>query len=78
MEEHMEYWDLYDAQRQKTGRIHQRGVPLNEGEYHLVVHGCLFNAAGQILIQQRQPFKEGWSNLWDVTVGGSAQQGETP
>ena len=74
----MEHWDLYDAQRQKTGRIHQRGIPMNEGEYHLVVHGCLFNAAGQMLIQQRQPFKEGWSNLWDVTVGGSAQLGETP
>lgn len=75
---YMEQWDVYDWQRQKTGRVHERGVPLNDGEYHLVVHGCLFNAAGQMLIQQRQPFKEGWPNLWDVTVGGSALSGETP
>ncbi|MBQ7784419.1 MAG: NUDIX domain-containing protein, partial [Oscillospiraceae bacterium] len=27
--------------------------------------------------QQRQPFKEGWSNLWDITVGGSAVAGDT-
>ena len=25
-----------------------------------------------MLIQQRQPFKEGWSGMWDITVGGSA------
>jgi len=30
-----------------------------------------------MLIQQRQPWKEGWSNMWDVTVGGSALSGET-
>ena len=30
-----------------------------------------------MLIQQRQPFKQGWSNLWDVTVGGSAVAGDT-
>ena len=29
-----------------------------------------------MLIQQRQPFKNGWSNLWDVTVGGHASTGE--
>ena len=30
-----------------------------------------------MLIQQRQPFKSGWSNLWDVTVGGSAVSGDS-
>ena len=30
-----------------------------------------------MLIQQRQPFKEGWSNMWDITVGGSAVAGDT-
>ena len=29
-----------------------------------------------MLIQQRQPFKEGWPNLWDITVGGSAIAGD--
>ena len=29
------------------------------------------------LMTQRQPFKEGWPNMWDVTVGGSAVAGDT-
>ena len=29
-----------------------------------------------MLIQQRQPFKEGWPGMWDVSVGGSAVKGE--
>lgn len=74
----MELWDVYDALRQKTGKTHERGVPLAAGEHHLVVHGCLFNPEGKMLIQQRQPFKEGWPNLWDVTASGSALSGETP
>lgn len=30
-----------------------------------------------MLIQQRQPFKAGWPNMWDVSVGGSAIAGES-
>lgn len=30
-----------------------------------------------MLIQQRQPFKDGWANMWDITVGGSATVGDT-
>ena len=30
-----------------------------------------------MLIQQRQPFKEGWPNLWDLTAGGCAVAGES-
>ena len=73
----MEYWDLYDRNRIPTGEIHQRGKPLPEGRYHMVVHVVIFNTNGEMLIQQRQPFKEGWPNLWDITVGGSAVAGDT-
>lgn len=73
----MESWDLYDRDRIPTGEIHQRGKPLPEGRYHMVVHVAIFNSQGQMLIQQRQPFKEGWPNMWDITVGGSAVAGDT-
>lgn len=72
----MELWDVYDADRRRTGRTAARGAPLGPGEYHLVIHVCLFNAAGEMLIQQRQPFKQGWPDRWDFTVGGSVQAGE--
>jgi len=73
----MEFWDLYTRDRIPTGDIHQRGKPLPEGRYHLVVHVVIFNTRGEMLIQQRQPFKEGWPNMWDVTVGGSAIAGDS-
>ena len=72
----MELWDLYDRDRHPTGEIHQRGLPMPKGRYHLVVHVVIFNSKGEMLIQQRQPFKEGWPNLWDITVGGSAIAGD--
>ena len=73
----MELFDLYTAEREKTARTRVRGEPMPQGFYRLVVHVCIFNPEGQMLIQQRQPFKEGWSNLWDVTVGGSAISGDS-
>lgn len=73
----MENWDLYDLHRNKTGKITTRGSEMAPDEYHLVVHVCLFNKQGEMLIQQRQPFKYGWSNYWDVTCGGSAIRGDT-
>ena len=72
-----EYWNIYDIDRNLTDRIHKRGVPLAEGDYHLVVHLCIFNSKGELLIQRRQPWKRGWPGLWDLTVGGSAVLGES-
>lgn len=73
----MELWDVYDVKRNKTGRTMVRGEAFTDGDYHLVVHVCIFNSKGEMLIQQRQPFKEGWPNMWDISVGGSAVQGDS-
>ena len=73
----MELWDIYDMNRNKTNRTVLRGEEIQPGNYHLVVHVCIFNRDGEMLIQQRQPFKEGWSNMWDITVGGSAVAGDS-
>ena len=32
---------------------------------------------GQFLIQQRQPWKKGWANMWDCAAAGSVLIGET-
>ncbi len=73
----MELWDVYDINMQKTQRTAQRGVPMADDEYHLVTHICIFNSQGQMLIQHRQPFKKGFSGLWDISAAGSALAGET-
>lgn len=72
----MELWDIYDKDRNRTGKTIVRGNNLKENEFHLCVHICIFNPMGQMLIQQRQPFKDGWPNMWDVSVGGSSVAGE--
>lgn len=72
----MELWDLYDADRRPLGRTMVRGEEQPPETYRLVVHVCIFNEKGEMLLQQRQPFKRGWPNCWDVTVGGSAVAGE--
>ena len=73
----MELFDLYNASREKTGRTLPRGELPPEGYYYLVVHVCIFNPRGQMLIQERQPFKKGWSGFWDVSMGGKAIAGDT-
>ena len=72
----MEKWNLYTIDRVITNRVITRGDDIPKNLYHLVVHVCIFNAKNQMLIQQRQTFKKGWPNMWDVTVGGSAMIGE--
>ena len=72
----MELWDLYTKDRTGTGQTMVRGEKQPEGMYRIVVHLCLFNTKGEMLIQQRQPFKDGWPNMWDITVGGSAVSGD--
>lgn len=73
----MELWDLYNKDRIKTGKTMIRGEQQPDGYYRLVIHVCIFNSKGEMLIQQRQSFKKGWSNMWDITVGGSVIAGET-
>ena len=72
----MELFDLYTADRVRTGKTIVRGEDVPSGYYRIVVFVCVFDSEGRLLIQQRQPFKPGWSNYWDVSVGGSAVSGE--
>lgn len=72
----MELFDLYDDERRLTGETIERGAPLPESRYHLVIHICILGSDGKMLIQQRQPFKKSFPGKWDVSVGGSAVAGE--
>ena len=69
-----ELWDVYDENRNLTGKLHRRGDFLAEGEYHLVIHVWLMNSKGEILLTKRSPNK-GYPNMWETT-GGSALAGD--
>lgn len=69
-----ELWDVYDENRNLTGRTHRRGDPLKPGDYHLVVHVWMMNSRGEFLLTKRAPNK-GFPNMWETT-GGSALAGD--
>ena len=70
-----ELWDVLDKDRNKTGRLHERGMPMGAGDYHLVVHIWIMNGNGEFLVSQRTPGAELWSGLWQTT-GGCAIAGD--
>lgn len=72
----MEKWDLYNNDRQLVGQTIERGQNCPSNLCRLVVHICIFNKNGEMLIQQRQSTKKSWPNAWDLTLGGCAQAGE--
>lgn len=69
-----ELWDKYDENRNLTGKLHRRGNPMKEGEYHLVVEAWMLNSRGEFLITKRSSNK-GFPNMWEST-GGSACAGD--
>jgi 8-oxo-dGTP pyrophosphatase MutT (NUDIX family) len=70
----IELWDLYDEDRKPLNKTHVRGIPLSQGEYHIVVDIWTITKAGKILIDKRHPNKK-FGGLWECT-GGSVIAGE--
>lgn len=69
-----EIWDVYDENRVKKPYTHVRGVPLGEGDWHLVVETWVVTQDNRVLLTLRDPNKH-YGNLWECT-GGSALSGE--
>ena len=71
----MEYNDIYDKQRNLTGRVHLRGTRWEPGEYGLVVCVWVYDGEGKILLTKRAPEKS-FPGTWENS-GGAAKKGET-
>ena len=72
----MEYWDIYDANKKRTGRLMKRNDwCLKDGEYHLSVLGVVAQPDGRYLITKRVMTKA-WAPGWWEVSGGAAQAGE--
>ena len=72
----MEMIDLYDADRVRLGKLAEKEAKMKKGEFRMVVHICVINSKGQLLIQQRSSTKKNFPNVWDLTLGGNVQAGE--
>ena len=73
----MEFWDIYDENKQLTGRKMKRNDScLKEGEYHLTVLGVIARPDGTFLITKRVMTKA-WAPGWWEVSGGGVQAGES-
>ena len=69
-----EFWDVLDENGNATGRFHERGKPMGEGEYNLSVSVWIENDNGEFLISQRTQNKS-YPGMWETT-GGNAITGD--
>ena len=53
----VEYLDMYDEDRRPTGETVERFGGFPDGGLHMVVHVCVFDRRGRMLIQRRQETK---------------------
>ena len=71
-----ERWDIYDKNKQLTGRTMKRNDwTLKDDEYHLTVLGVIRRSDGKFLITKRVMTKA-WAPGWWEVSGGAAQAGE--
>ena len=70
----MEWNDIYDENRCRTGRVHRRGTRWREGEYGLVVCVWVYDGKGNILMTRRAKGKS-FAGTWENS-GGAAKAGE--
>jgi len=71
-----ELWDIYDVNRQRTGKIIERPSAWGQEAYHLIIHVAIFDSNHRMLLQHRCHKKHAWADLWDISAGGSALAGE--
>ena len=71
----MEFNDIYDENRQLTGRVHRRGTYWRHGEYGLVVCVWVYDGKGNLLLTRRAPGKS-YAGTWENS-GGAAKAGES-
>ncbi len=73
----MEYWDIYDSNKQLTGRTMKKNDwILQDGEYHLSVLGVIQRPDGKFLITKRVMSKQ-WAPGWWEVSGGACMAGES-
>jgi len=74
----MEYIDIVTKEGKPTGKSELKSVIHQKGYYHNTAHIWFYNANGDILLSQRSAKKTICPLMWDVSVAGHIDAGETP
>ncbi len=72
-----EYIDIVDQNGKPTGKRALKSEVHKNGWYHNTIHLWLYTSGGEILLQQRSHKKKIFPLLWDVSVAGHIDAGET-
>lgn len=73
-----EYIDIVDQNGIPTGISAPKSEIHSKGHLHNTAHVWFFTSEGNILLQQRAASKTIYPLLWDVSVAGHIDAGETP
>lgn len=71
----MEWIDVYDSRKRRTGKRKPREESFAVGEYRLTAFAVLANSRREVLLTLRDPRKRIYPNVWGHT-GGAVQAGE--
>lgn len=72
-----EYIDIVNEKSEPTGKTELKSVIHQKGYYHNTVHIWFYTNEGEILLSQRSAKKTICPLLWDVSVAGHIDAGES-
>ena len=73
----MEYIDIVTKEGKPTGKSELKSIIHQKGYYHHTAHIWFYNKKGEVLLSQRSAKKTICPLMWDVSVAGHIDAGET-
>ena len=70
--------DVLDKNGKPTGESKAKREIHEQGLWHNAAHVWIYNSNGEILLQLRAKDKDSYPGLWDISVAGHTDSGETP
>jgi isopentenyldiphosphate isomerase len=70
--------DIVDENNNLTGVAKSRNEAHHGGLWHRIINICIYNSAGDILLQLRVKNKMIYPDMWDISVAGHIGAGEDP
>lgn len=72
-----EYLDVLDEKGNKTGKKKLRTEIHRDGDWHKSVHVWILNSKNELLIQKRALNKDSSPGMWDISVAGHVEAGQS-
>lgn len=73
----IELLDVLDASGAPTGRVKAKDEVHRDGDWHRSAHLWIASAERSVLLQRRAFVKASWPGLWDISIAGHVDAGET-